>query len=238
VPVLEFSPAAFPPAPPSCLSDAQHLVEHDWSCFSSIDRMKNHWVRPGWTEARRVYYWMLTFPNERGLIQLAEECQGRLAPLGMDPVSADGLHVTMVRVGDTHEVSTAQLHELVRRVEESSPKSFPLLAHPLAGSRGALRFTLSPWAPLVKLHDLLSAAGKRSGVPGGKPTNAFRPHLGILYNNQDRPARAVVESVEPLRSLPALALEVTSVELVELRRTEAPVPAYRWNVVGGVSLEP
>jgi len=213
-------------------------MEHDWSSFSSIVRMKNHWDRPGWTNARRVYYWMLRFPDARQLIRRAESCQEQLVALGMDPVPADGLHITMARIGETHEVTAVQLHGLVRRVEDSSPMRFRLLAHPLAGSRGALRFTLSPWAPLVELHDLLSTAGERSGLPGGKPTSVFRPHLGILYNNRDRPARPVIESVEPLRSLSAVALEVTSVELVELRRTTVPVAAYRWKVVGCIRLEP
>jgi 2'-5' RNA ligase len=200
--------------------------------------MKNHWSRPGWTDARRAYYWMLTFPDAPELVRRAEYCQERLSGLGMDPIPADGLHVTMARIGEAHDVTTPRLHDLARRVQESPLPGFQLLAHPLAGSRGALRFTLSPWAPLVELHSVLTAACERSGLPGGKPTSVFRPHLGILYNNRDRLAKPVIESVAPLRSLPSVALDVTSVELVELRRTTMPAPAYRWKVVRSVSLRP
>ncbi|MEU6290262.1 2'-5' RNA ligase family protein [Streptomyces sp. NPDC046988] len=237
-PELDVFPGAFPHHPPADLDDHDLLVDHDWRAFSAVKQMTNHWARPGWSEGSRAYYWMLTFPHAEDLTGRARYCQDALAHLGMDPVPADGLHVTLTRVGSTDAVSTDQLHLLADLVEELALTSFEIAAHPMAGSRGAVRFTLAPWSPLVRLHAALSEAGRRAGVPGGKPTIAFRPHLGVQYSNRERPAAPVVESVARLRTLGPVSLEINSVELVELRRTTGPVPAYRWRVVRSVPLRP
>ncbi|RSS82535.1 2'-5' RNA ligase family protein, partial [Streptomyces sp. WAC02707] len=105
----------------------------------------------------------------------------------------------------------------------------------LAGSRGAVRFSLTPWRPMIHLHAALSTVGDQARIPGGSPTSSFRPHLGIAYNNQARPAAPVVDAVAPLRSLPPAALDITSVELVELRRQDR---TYRWRTVHSAPLRP
>ncbi|MGW7521679.1 2'-5' RNA ligase family protein [Streptomyces sp. NPDC054796] len=219
---------AFPVTPPADLDDHVGIVDHDWRAFSSIGRMSNHWDRPDWPSSRRAYYWMLTFPAAPHLIACAWRCQKTLADLGMDPVPDDGLHVTLTRIGECGDLTAPDLDRLVRRTELASLPRFELLAHPLAGSRGALRFSLSPWTPLVRLHASLTAASEDTGMPGGKPTALHRPHLGIAYNNCDRPAGPVIEAVNALRTLPPVLLDVTAVDLVELRREKS---AYRWETV-------
>jgi 2'-5' RNA ligase len=179
---------------------------------------------------------MLTFPDASDLRVRAKHCQDQLAHLGMDRVPDDGLHVTMTRVGDTDRVSDDQVGFVADLAAQLPLDSFRIVAHPMTGSRGAVRFTLSPWLPMVRLHAALSAIGGQAGVPGGKPTAAFRPHLCIQYNNRERPAAPVISSVSRLRALPAVPLEVSSVELVELRRTSDTSPAYRWKVVQSIPL--
>ncbi|WP_328973439.1 2'-5' RNA ligase family protein [Streptomyces sp. NBC_00239] len=237
-PELDVFPGAFPHRPPPDLDSTGLLVEHDWRAFSAVEQMANHWARPGWAEGFRVYYWMLTFPDAEDLVSRARHCQDALADLGMDPVPQDGLHVTVTRIGDAGVVTNDQLYLLADLAGELPLTSFQIAAHPMAGSRGAVRFTLAPWSPLVRLHAALSEVGRRAGVPGGKPTLAFRPHLGVLYSNRERPASPVVESVARLRTLDPVPLEISSVELVELWRTTGPVPAYRWRVVRSVPLRP
>lgn len=197
--------------------------------------MGDHWDRPGWADQQRSYYWMLTFSRATELLGLAEHCQKALHHLGMDPVPSDGLHVTMVRVGPTDQVSKAQVQQLIDLTQNLPVRAFRLLAHPLTGSRGAVRFSLTPWRPVVQLHAALSAVGDQVRVPGGSPTSAFRPHLGIAYNNQTRQAAPVVDAVASLRSLPPAVLDVTSVDLVELRRQDR---AYRWRTVHSALLLP
>ncbi|MBT1188086.1 2'-5' RNA ligase family protein [Streptomyces sp. CJ_13] len=236
-PDLDVHPAAFPQSPPPDLVDPGVIVEHDWRAFSAVERMKDHWARPGWADGHRAYYWMLTFPEAVDLITQARHCQDELAHLGMDPVPADGLHVTMVRIGSTEAVPESKVRLLAGLAEQLPQESFRITAHPLAGSRGAVRYTLTPWAPLVSLHAALSSIGQRAGVPGGSPTSAFRPHLGVQYSNRECAAAPVVESVARLRTVAPIALEIASVDLVELRRTAGP-PAYRWRVVRSIPLRP
>ncbi|KOT46885.1 hypothetical protein ADK41_00775 [Streptomyces caelestis] len=226
---------AFPCAPPADLDDSSVIVEHDWRAFQAVDRMKNHWDRPGWSEQQHAYYWMLTFADASALLRRAEHCQGALERLGMDPVPADGLHVTMLRIGAAEQVSQPQLEHLISLAEHLPVSGFRILAHPLAGSRGAVRFSLTPWRPLVGLHAALCTLGAQAGVPGGKPTSAFRPHLGVAYNNAERSAAPVIDVVSQLRSLPPVGLDVSSVDLVRLRRQGR---AYRWETIRTLPLRP
>ncbi|MER5991501.1 2'-5' RNA ligase family protein [Streptomyces viridosporus] len=234
-PELDVDPGAFPCAPPADLDDSAVIVEHDWRSFQAVERMSNHWDRPGWSNQQRTYYWMLTFSNSAELLHRAEHCQEALQHLGMDPVPADGLHVTMLRVGAVDQVSQPQIEHLLNLGEKMPVSEFQLLAHPLAGSRGAVRFSLSPWRPLIQLHAALSACGQQARIPGGRPTSAFRPHLGVAYNNQERSAAPVVDAVAQLRSLPPVALAIRSVDLVELRRQGR---SYRWETARSLRLSP
>ncbi len=237
-PELDVFPGAFPHRPPPDLESPDLLVEHDWRAFTAVERMTNHWARPGWPDGFRAYYWMLTFPDAHELTRRTRQCQDALAHLGMDRVPHDGLHVTLTRIGSTDQVTTDQVHLVAASAEQMPLTAFEIVAHPLAGSRGAVRFTLAPWSPLIRLHAALSEAGRRANVPGGKPTAAFRPHLGVQYSNRERPAAPVVESVARLRALKPVPLEIGSVELVELWRTSDPLPAYRWRAVRSVPLRP
>ncbi|MFJ1551629.1 2'-5' RNA ligase family protein [Streptomyces sp. NPDC088246] len=230
-PRLMVDERAFPSAPPSDLDDPEVIVGHDWEAFAAVSRMTDHWARQGWPDGGRVYYWMLTFPDCAALVSRAQQCQHALAHPGMDPVPADGLHVTMARIGDTAHVPAARIHHLVALAERLALKSFSVLAHPLAGSRGAVRFTLTPWTPLVRLHAELSAHTRQAGVPGGMPTAAFRPHLGIQYSNRDQLAAPVIEGVAQLRCLPPVPRDITSVDLVELYRTDLPRRSCQWEVL-------
>ncbi|MFE1189997.1 2'-5' RNA ligase family protein [[Kitasatospora] papulosa] len=232
-PELDTDPSAFPSAPPVSLDDPEVIVENDWRAFQGVERTADHWDRPGWSDEQRSYYWMHTFPDPGELLQRTQHCQHVLQHLGMDPVPADGLHVTVLRVGAADQVSTAQLEHLLDLTQELPVAAFHVLAHPLAGSRGAVRYSLTPWKPLIRLHAALHTAGKQAGVPGGAPTTAFRPHLGIAYSNRERSAAAVIDAVAPLRSLPPVPLHFTAVDLVELRRQDR---AYRWRIIRSVPL--
>lgn len=188
--------------------------------------MVNHWDRPGWTPGRRSYHWFLTFPDAPDLISTAAHLQDELARFQMDPIPADGLHVTMAKLGFTDEVTDEQLSAAVQVTERvcSDVDAFELLAIPLAGSTGAVRFSVGPWAPLLAIHDALPAAPSRT---------AFWPHLGIAYSNRAMPAQPVIDAVAPLRSQAPIILPVNELHLVELRRERR---IYRWDLVQSFSL--
>ncbi|MCY0932106.1 2'-5' RNA ligase family protein [Streptomyces sp. H27-H1] len=231
--MLETDSKAFPPAPPSSLDDVQVLREADWAAFRSIGRMSDHWDRPGWSPGHRAYYWMLAPSGASGLAAEALACQEALAELGMDPVPPEGLHVTMVKIGNRDQVTEIQLDVLAASVRGALGAPFRVAAYPMTGSRGAIRFTLAPWRNLVAVHAVLTQAGVRAGVPGGRPTAGFRPHLGVLYNNRDRDAAAPVQAVGALRGRGPVEFMVDAVQLVELRREAR---TYRWDTVREIAL--
>ncbi|KPI15670.1 hypothetical protein OK074_2115 [Actinobacteria bacterium OK074] len=228
MPLPNTDPAAFPVEPPADPDDLECIAAHDWAAFDSLSEMTNHWSRPSWPDGARAYYWMLTFPNASALTDLALRCQETLAPLRLDPVPAeDGLHITLARVGGRTSVTRAQLAALARTAAPLLPSAFGLRAVPLAGSRGAVRFSVGPWGPLVRLHAALLSANQAEGIAPAKPTAYFRPHLSIAYSNRRHDARPVVDAVAPLRALPAVDVDVAEVQLVELRREGT---TYRWEV--------
>ena len=233
MPQLVTDDRSFPVAPPEDLDDASAIVANDWAAFAGINRMTNHWDRPGWVPGHTAYYWMITFPDQQDLIDEASYCQRQIAGLALDPVPSDGLHVTMAKIGDAAALRPRDIDELARRASTAVTRAFPMTVHPLAGSRGAVRFSIAPWTPVVQLHAALVATGQAAGVPGGKPTATIRPHLGIAYNNCDRPAEPVIERVALLRRRPPITVHVENVDLVKLRREGA---AYRWDVLHRVPL--
>jgi 2'-5' RNA ligase len=233
VPLLSADPSAFPAEPPADLDDLACIAAHDWSAFSGLPEMTDHWSRPGWADGARAYYWMLTFPDEPALTDLASQCQTALAPLGLDLVPEDGLHITLARVGRRDEVADGLLNELARTAARLLPDAFALRVMPLAGSRGAVRFSVGPWSPLVLLHSTLLDAGRAAGFTPPKPTACFRPHLSIAYNNRRRDARPVGDAVASVRTLPAVEVKVADVQLVELRRDGR---TYRWDVLESLPL--
>ncbi|MFF3337826.1 2'-5' RNA ligase family protein [Streptomyces flavidovirens] len=230
---LTADPGVFPPTPPPSVNDASVIAGHDWAAFDTVEEMNNHWDRPGWTATTRAYYWMLTFPDAPALIDQARYCQSTLRHLGFDNIDDDGLHLTLGRIGRVEEVAAEQMDTLIAAVSERRLEAFTLQAIPLTASRGAIRYSIAPWTPVIQLHTALAAAGVESGLPPRKPTSILRPHLGIAYCNRPMPASVVRDVVRPLRELDAVEVPVQQVQLVELRRENR---AYRWNVIHVLAL--
>lgn len=230
---LTADPRVFPPSPPRDINDASIIAEHDWAAFGAVEEMTNHWDRPGWTATTRAYYWMLTFPEVPALTEHARRCQSALRDLGFDEIAEDGLHLTLGRIGHVGEVTTGQLGTLIAAVSDGGPEAFNIQAVPLTASRGAIRYSIAPWTPVVHLHAALAAAGTASGLPSRKPPSILRPHLGIAYCNRPMPARAVRDAVRPLRTLASVDVPVRRVQLVALRREGR---AYRWDVIHELEL--
>lgn len=224
----------FPSSPPSDLDDPAAITAHDWAAFRGLERMKDHWDRAHWHRGYRAYYWMLTFPNTPELVKMAALCQEALAPLRMDNVPEDGLHVTMTKIGDTAKIDHNAVENLADQALGSLPSSFVMGVHPLTASRGAVRCSVTPWTPLTNLHQALTEIGTSTGMPGGRPTTRFRPHLGVAYSNREQPTDPVTALISPLRTLTPVNVRITSVDLVELRREDN---AYRWDVIRSLPLK-
>jgi len=195
--------------------------------------MTDHWDRPGWTPGRSSFHWFLTF-DSAALRDLAATCQQQLHDLAcLDPVPADGLHLTVRRLAFTDEIDPVTLTTVTCQVVEQCrhQPAFRLRVGPLAGSSGAVRFTVTPWEPLIRLRDAVDDVSSACGLPAVK--QRFRPHVGIAYSNRDTPAKPIIDRVTALRDLPPAEVSVTELRLVRLYRDGR---AYQWDIVAVVSL--
>ncbi|MEU6229873.1 2'-5' RNA ligase family protein [Streptomyces sp. NPDC047042] len=233
-PLITSHPDAFPVAPPPDLDDPGSITAHDWRAFDTLTEMQNHWQRPGWTSSTRAYYWLLTISDEPAFVAQARRCQDAVRHLqAFDLIDSESFHLTLGRIADANTVDEALLFRLAENVQAIAPAAFTLSALPLTGSRGALRYSVAPWSPIVGLLQLLVAASASCGLPHMKSSSRLRPHIGIGYCGRKLPAEPVHEAVRPLRSLPPTELLIDHVDLVEMRREGA---SYRWRVVHTVDL--
>lgn len=226
----------FPLEPPADFEDAEILRAHDWTAFRQVDSMQSHWDRPDWPDGRRSYYWMLSFHDDPAVQDLTERCQAELNRPEFDPVPLNLLHLTIgpaARVDGTSRATMDRLVEIARRnCKPLAP--FALEVGPLAGSRGALRFTVAPWLPLLELHRRLAeATADLFGSTERMQTKNFRPHLGIAYCNQAVPITELVPLVSRLRTLQPVSTTVAAVSLVELRRDRR---TYRYDELARLDL--
>ncbi|MEU0110614.1 2'-5' RNA ligase family protein [Streptomyces sp. NPDC006251] len=226
-------PASFPVDPPPDLDSAWALAAHDWRAFDQVTTMVNHWDRPGWGPGIRAVYWLLTFSSPL-LVDHAQHCQAAVRHLGFDEIDKEGLHLTLGRIGLADALSRAQLKNLASAAgRQRLPHGFALSAIPMTASRGAVRYSVAPWTPVLALHAELAQASRAVGLPPLSATAHLRPHLGIAYCNRTLPASEVRAAIEPLRMLPPVQLFVDRVQIVEMWRVEG---AYRWQVVEEIPL--
>ncbi|ONM46809.1 2'-5' RNA ligase family protein [Nocardia donostiensis] len=217
----------FPLLQPVSIFDAARIRDNDWMAFSHLSTVNDHWSLKAWAPGQTGYYWYLTF-DDPALTELVARCQQRLADECLDMVPLTGLHLTMLGIGKTSDVSVDDMSEIAEaaRMRLRGFAPFDVTVGPLSGSRSAVRFSVTPWDRLLDLHRELRQAtsGRRPGVRL-VATHEFRPHIGIGYINQNRSADSLVSSVAALRTLPAVKVRVDRVDLVELRREER---QYRW----------
>lgn len=217
---------------------SRDYVIADWNRYQALDRLANHWDRPGWSPGRRSYHWILRFDQYPSVRRLTAYCQTALQHIPtLDMVPMPSLHVTLQRVAYTDEIQPS----VVDAITAIAARQYALIppatitVGPLAGSTGAVRFSTGPHAPIVAIREIArTAIGTVGRGPLAERTTAFVPHVSIAYNNSPRPAAAIIEQVASLRHANVAVVEVRSVELVELRREER---AYAFNVIHSFPLQ-
>jgi len=116
-----------------------------------------------------------------------------------------------------------------KRLESVEP--IHLFIGPLAGSSGAIRYSVTPWNRLVGVRDELVWATRN--VLGGASNTGWRPHVSIAYNARSRVAPPILDRVRELRRQPPTEVTVTDIDLVKLARTGH---VYRWTTVRRLTL--
>jgi 2'-5' RNA ligase len=192
--------------------------------------MKNHWDRPPWWPGRQGYYWYLTFSSNSALRSLSKDCQSAIGAPYFDLVPLDDLHMTICRVGFADELGPDELNAVIaatsRECKRISP--FEILIGPLAGSAGAISFSVAPLEPILKVREVLQSATAMALDQNVTAKSRFRPHVGIAYCNSVVPMSDIVPRIQPLRDLPRVRARVEGASLVLLTREEQ---SYRWSTV-------
>ncbi|MFV2108267.1 2'-5' RNA ligase family protein [Micromonospora sp. LOL_015] len=185
--------------------------------------MVNHWDRPGWTPGRRSYHWLVMLGHVSALTAMATHCQEQLRDLPhLDLVPTASLHITMHRLAFTDEVSpevaAAVVNDVRRRCADLPP--IPIEIGPLAGSPGAVRFSVGPPEPVSRLRDLIrdSIAEVRGSAALPGRASRFVPHVSIAYHNAAADAQPLIQRVASLRNLRPVTTVIQAVDLVKLRR--------------------
>ncbi len=227
---------AFPASPPPSLDDPEAIREHDWQAFLAVARFENHWDRPGWTPDRRSYHWLVTFDDEPALHDLARRCQQYLDLPHLNHVAVDDLHLTLGRIAFTDQIDRHQATAVAQRARQrcAGIAPFDVEVGPLAGSTGAVRFTVTPWRKLTELQRELTAATQDVlGDLAVVDTASFRPHVTIAYVNSVIEPGEVQRRVERARQLSPVRARVPAACLVELRRDDQ---AYRHEAIEVIPL--
>lgn len=213
-------------------------VRSDWNRYRQLDTLINHWNRPGWTNGRRSYHWIVRFDDHPAVRQLTTRCQDRLRHLPtLDLVPATSLHLTLQRVGFTDEITPATAHAVAAAARDryAALPPFAATVGPLAGSAGAVRFSAGPHQPFHRLRDTaIDAVAQVRGLDAVPARTAdFLPHVSIAYNSTATDAMPIIEQVAALRSLEPVTVPVEAVDLVELRRDGR---AYAWRLIATAPL--
>ncbi|GLL07245.1 2'-5' RNA ligase family protein [Dactylosporangium matsuzakiense] len=224
----------FPPDPPTSMTDRVAIVGNDWAAFSSLDALANHWERPAWPDGAQAYYWLLPLGMFPELRAQARTCQDLLSTVpDLDAVPEELLHLTLYRVGAANAITDEQLDSIgaaaKQRLKHAEPISLSI--GPLAGSSGAIRYSVAPWSRLFEARDELIQATR--SVLGDAANTGWRPHVSITYNARSRAAAPIIDRVRNLRTQPPVQVTVTDIELVKLTRTGR---MYRWTTVHRLTL--
>jgi 2'-5' RNA ligase len=222
----------FPEDPPTDLHDAAAITHNDWTAFTRLTNLIDHWARPQWPDGARAYYWMIIPPVTPQLLDLAHSAQAAIGPLGgFDAVPLDGLHLTMHRIGAVESVTAKQAQTAAVQAGQALAdlERFDLAVGPLAGSAGAVRFSVTPWAQLTAIHRAIA------GIHVGqlKPADGIRPHLSIAYSNRHQAAGHIISTVRQLRDLAIATMVIDQIHLVELQRI---AKTYRWTILETIGL--
>lgn len=215
--------STFPATPPADHDDPITVAQHDQAAFEQVEQMLCHWDRPH----RRSYHWMITLDQQPRAIELSQRCQAVLPEDGLDLIPPESLHLTVRRFGYIDEVPVAMLDTAVASVGEHCQGTGPFRLHllPLAGSPGAIRFSVVPWSPLLALHRAVSVA---SGYDEVDPLTLYRPHAGVAYSSRVQDSRPFVVAAREAQSLPPAEILINELRLVELYRVDH---QYRWRVL-------
>jgi 2'-5' RNA ligase len=192
--------------------------------------IRDHWWwRPGWRAGRRLYTWHLTFEDQHDLHKLVGAYQAQFNVPQLDLVPLEWLHLTIQSVGFADQVSPEQLRQVVEAAQRrcGALARFTLTLGPAQVAQEGITLPVAPEPPVRWLR--MAVRGAVAEVLGEErvPEEAgrFWPHVSVAYSNADGPAARIVQRVEQVGVLRAVAI-IGQASLLELERVGH---LYRWD---------
>jgi 2'-5' RNA ligase len=210
--------------------------EQRWEQYRQLTHLKNHWYwRPGWGSKRTFYTWHLTFENQAELHALTAEVQRYLDTPALDPVPAEGLHLTMQGIGFTDEVTDADLAAIINAVQErcAELEEFELMLGPIDPDAEGIGLLVRPWQAVDKVRNAIrnGIASVWDDVP--ETSGGFRPHVTMAYSGADAPTAGLMPKLASLRDLRTVTVRIAAAQLISLRRRGR---AYEWDTIAEAQL--
>lgn len=202
----------------------------------AVELADHWWWRPGWQVGTRFYAWHVTVADLPQLADHVATHQEALRPLGfLDLIPREWLHITMLGVGHTHEVTPSQRDAVVDAVGR---KLSGIPAPTLTFDRPVVRreaITLPPndMAPLSRIRDGIRAGIESTYGPAeGDPAARFWPHVSLAYVNAPADPAVVRAALDAVEADP-VEVTITHVSLIEMHRDNR---MYEWTTVAAVPL--
>ncbi len=211
-------------------------------------RMRDHWWwRPGWRVGRRMCTFHVTFRDEEGAVDGANELRRLVGAYqvelegisGLGPVPMASLHLTMQDVGFVDEVGADQLSAVADRAGAACAGLEPF---DLTFTRAfvlveAVILLPVPAEPVAQLRDTLRAAigdvlGADAVADTPEQVYGFHPHVSIAYATAEGSARPYIDAVRAVRPEPA-TVRVRAASLIDLHRDER---VYQWRTRATIPL--
>jgi 2'-5' RNA ligase len=219
---------------------ADRFDDQRWLALQRLERMVDHWYwRPGWRIGRSFYTWHLTFEDAPHVQQLAALYQQKIELPFLDPVPAEGLHLTLQGIGFADEVSNSDLAAIIAETEKRCNQltPFQLMVGPADADPQGAPLALRPWEPIENLrHSVRDAIGEvwgQDAVPDA--AEGFHPHVTVFYSNAPADPTPLRDALAELRQTPRAETIVRKVSLIRLNRDQK---VYRWDTVAHVPIGP
>jgi 2'-5' RNA ligase len=206
----------------------------------SQETTRDHWWwRPGWSLGRSFYTWHITFDNQPDIHRLIYSNAEAISKFStLDPVSLNGLHLTIQGVGFVDEVDRPDIDRIIEaaRAHCSGLEPFTLRIGPPHVDAETVQMYAQPIEPVVSLRlALRTAIGDVWGsqnIP--ESMDGFRPHVTLAYSNGISPISKIYDSLRTAGA-PVGQASVSRVSLIELNRDHR---RYEWTEIATVDLGP
>lgn len=182
-------------------------------------------------------YWHALMRDHPGVVEAADEAQGRLADFsGLHRTPREWLHMTVYEAGSTEEIGSEHLPALLGRAQEGlkGQQPVPVTTRDVLYHPEAIMLAIEPRDRLRAIAELVVAATEE--IAGTRPDvieriRSWIPHVTVAYSTAVQDSGPIVgalgASVRPRSAV---------IERIALVNQWGPERDWDWEVVGEIRL--